>query len=56
MIALVFVISKVGFFAKIFDVIFGDYGLIYDGKVVIRERFKNWSDKLGSIDSPLIWI
>lgn len=56
MITLVLIISKVGFFAKIFDVIFGDYGLIYDGKVVIRERFKNWSNKLSSIDSPLIWI
>lgn len=56
LMTLILIILKVGFFAKIFDVIFGDYGLIYDGKVVIRERFKNWSNKLDSIDSPLIWI
>lgn len=47
---------KVGLFTKIYDVVFGDYGLIYDGKVVIRERFKNWSNKVGSVNSPLIWI
>lgn len=56
LVTLILIILKVGFFAKIFDVIFGDYGLIYDGKVVIRERFKNWSNKLISINSPLIWI
>lgn len=56
LIFVILTIFKVGLFTKIYDVVFGDYGLIYDGKVVVRERFKNWSNKLSSIDSPLIWI
>lgn len=56
LILLIFTIFKIGFFEKIFNIIFEDYGLIYDGKVVFCDRFTNWKNKLAQINSPLIWI
>lgn len=47
---------KVGIFGRIKESIFDKYGLLYDSKVVIRERLKNWMRYLQSSNHPFTII
>ncbi len=55
-IFILLILLRAGLFDSIYGAVFGDYGLLYDGIVVMQARFNNWSSKLMSISSPLVWI
>lgn len=49
-------LTKVGWFSKLYDVLFAKYGLFYDAKVVFLDRLNNWKNSIAASSNPLVII
>lgn len=49
-------LAKVGWFSKLYNVLFAKYGLFYDAKVVFLDRLNNWKNLVPASNNPLVII